>query len=296
MEKENIILTQTPAVIGDAALKLFRISRSETTKKTDSGKLIHMHMYYECHLLLHGEYVYSVGDHAVRMKEKQLLIIPPKQEHQPFEKKAGAFERVFGLTVEPTDGEIRCYPYFCAALRQAVCKPISLVDGLYQQLTTFLDGFDEQNSGLRTQCRQLTDVYPLLYALFDAINGFELPQNAEDGNRNSDPAVTLDWMVNDPSCSLEDIAHVLGYSYRHTARKIKEIYGDSLVNLRRNIMLSSAKSLLIHAPEMTLDSIAGQSGFTSTHAMIRTFHTVLGMTPTEYRNQMLFEKIGEEET
>ena len=77
MEKENIILTQTPAVIGDAALKLFRISRSETTKKADSGKLIHMHMYYECHLLLHGEYVYSVGDHAVRMKEKQLLIIPP---------------------------------------------------------------------------------------------------------------------------------------------------------------------------------------------------------------------------
>ena len=96
MGKDNIILTQAPAVIGDAALKLFRISQSETTKKTDGGKLIHMHMYYECHLLLHGEYVYSVGDHAVRMKEKQLLIIPPKQEHQPFEKKAGAAERVFG--------------------------------------------------------------------------------------------------------------------------------------------------------------------------------------------------------
>ena len=295
MEKENIILTQTPAVIGDAALKLFRISQSETTKKADGGKLIHMHMYYECHLLLHGEYVYSVGDHAVRMKEKQLLIIPPKQEHQPFEKKAGAAERVFGLTVEPTDGEIRCYPYFCAALRQAVCTPISLTDDLYQQLLSFLDGFDALGSGLRAQCRQLTDIYPLLYALLDAINGFELPQNTGGDHRNTDPAVTLDWMVNDPSCSLEDIAHVLGYSYRHTARKIKEIYGDSLVNLRRNIMLSSAKSLLIHAPEMTLDSIAGQSGFTSTHAMIRTFHTVLGMTPTEYRNQMLFEKTGEEE-
>ena len=31
MEKENIILTQTPAVSGDAALKLFRISQRETT-------------------------------------------------------------------------------------------------------------------------------------------------------------------------------------------------------------------------------------------------------------------------
>lgn len=294
MKEQNIILTQAPAIIGDAALKLFRISQIEPTKKTDGGKLIHMHMYYECHLLLHGEYVYSVGDHAVRMKEKQLMIIPPKLEHQPFEAKTGAAERVFGLTVESTDGDIRCYPYFQAALLQAACMPIPLTDELYQRLNAFLDGFDEQGGGLCVLCRQLTDVYPLLYALLDAINGFELPQKAEGDNRNSDPAVTLDWLVNSPSYSLEDIAHVLGYSYRHTARKIKEIYGDSLGNIRRENMVSSAKSLLVHAPEMTLDNIAGQSGFTNTHAMIRAFHSVLGMTPTEYRNQMRLEKTGEE--
>ena len=296
MGKENIILTQAPAVIGDAALKLFCISQNETTKKTDGGKLIHMHLYYECHLLLRGEYIFSVGDRAVRLQEKQLLIIPPKQEHQPFVPKVGVAECVFGLTVEPTNGEVRCYPYFYAALQQVACMPISLTDDLYCRLIAFLDSFDERDSGLRVLCRQLTDVYPLLYGLLDTINGFELPQNAKGENRNTDPTVTLDWLINCPSYSLEDIALVLGYSYRHTVRRIKEIYGDSLGNIRRENMISSAKSLLVRAPEMTLDSIAAQTGFTSTHAMIRAFRSVLGMTPTEYRNQMLFEKTGEEQS
>ena len=61
-------------------------------------------------------------------------------------------------------------------------------------------------------------------------------------------------------------------------------------------MLSSAKSLLIREPEMTLDNIARISSFSSTHAMIRAFHSALGMTPTEYRNQMLFKKTGEKQS
>ena len=55
MRKQDIILTQSRAVIGDAALKLFRIGQTEPPSRKDGEKLIHMHVYYECHVLMMGD-------------------------------------------------------------------------------------------------------------------------------------------------------------------------------------------------------------------------------------------------
>ena len=296
MEKQNITVSQAHAKIGDAVLKLFRISVNKPLIKNGGNKLIHEHVYYECHLILWGETRFVIDDRTVNVRERQLLIIPPKQGHQPFESEtacSGASECVFGLTLEPEEGEFCCYPHFHAALQQAACTPIALPDGLYSRLTEFLDGFDALDGGLRARCRQLTNVYPLLYSLFDTINGFEMPRDSEQKIQNADVAVTLDTMVNGLSCSLGDIASVLGYSYRHTARRIREVYGDSLGNVRRAKMLSSAKTLLVQYPEMTLERIAWQSGFTGIHTMIRAFRVSENMTPTEYRNKLLAGKNGD---
>ncbi|MBE6597275.1 MAG: AraC family transcriptional regulator [Ruminococcaceae bacterium] len=296
MGKQNIFLSQAHAVIGDADLKLFCIGQSRIMDESYGYRSIHMHLYYECHLLLRGEYVFTVGDRAVHLREKQLLIVPPKQEHQSFEdssEESDVAERVFGLIIEPTDGEICCYPYFLAALQNVGCTPIVLSNDLFEQLMVFLDSFDRQDGGLRAQCRQITDVYPLLYGLFDTINGFELSQHADKAKQSTNHMAVLDCMVNEPSYSLADIANVLGYSYRHTARKIKDIYGGSLVDIRRKNMLSTAKLLLIGEPKMTLDRVALTSRFSSTHAMIRAFHSELGITPTEYRKKMLLEDLEE---
>ena len=299
MEKQDITVSQAHARIGDAAVNLFRISLNKPRRKDGGRKLIHEHMFYECHLLLRGMTGFVIGEHTIYVQERQLLIIPPKQGHQPFASaslQSDASECVFGLTLEPTEGEICCYPYFYAALQQAACTPISLSDELYDRLLKFLDGFDEQGGGLRAQCRQLTGIYPLLYSLFDAIKSFELPPHSEWETQNSDTNVTLDWLFDERNCSLSDIACILGYSNRHTARKIKEIYGESLFNVRRTKMLSSAKALLIQNPQMTLQSVARYSGFLDMQAMIRAFHSVENMTPTEYREKMLYSDNGESET
>ena len=295
MQNQDIILTQSRALIGDALLKLFQVGRTGPKCVADAKKLFHMHMYYECHILTKGEASFTIGNRSVRLRERQMLIIPPKQDHYPFDNlsmQKGAETRVFGLTLESTDGEICCYPYFLTALQRASCMPISLSDSLYGKLIAFLDGFNGRDGGLRAQCRRATEVYPLFYELLDAINGFGLSEYAEREARETDSTVMLDLMVNDPSFSLGDIAHVLAYSYRHTARKIKEIYGDTLSNVRREIMLLSAKALLVQRPEMRLASIARKSGFASTLAMIRAFRSTENMTPTEYRNKKLSEKNG----
>ena len=131
MQKQDIILTQSRAVIGDAAVKLFRIGQTEPPAKTGGKKLLHMHVYYECHVLMTGEADFAIGDRTVHLCERQMLIIPPRQDHQPFDSDSGqrgAAARVFGLTLESTGGEVRCYPYFLAALQVAACTPITLPD------------------------------------------------------------------------------------------------------------------------------------------------------------------------
>ena len=299
MQKKDIILTQSQAVIGDAALKLFRISYTEPTPQAEGNKLIHMHVYYEFHVLIKGDAYFTIGDRTIHLQEHQMLIIPPRQEHHPFDSAAqqsGTEARAFGLTLELTEGEICCYPYFLAALQLAACTPILLSECLYHRLLAYLDGFDERGCGMRMQCRQLTEIYPLLYELFDTIHGFEMPQYLEQEKRDIDPMVALDCMINEPSYSLADISRVLGYSYRHTARKIQNIYGDSLTNIRRDKMLSTAKELLVQESETTLENVARQSGFSSTLALIRAFRSAENITPTEYRNQHIFENNGADMT
>ena len=298
MEKQDIILSQAQAQIGDARLRLFRISLNTLLRKKGGGKMIHNHMYYECHLILKGVTGFVVGDRTIHVMEHQLLIIPPKLYHQPFASAsvgADARESVFGLTLEPTEGDFCCYPYFFAALQQVACTPISLSDELYDRFLLFLDGFEEENGGVRAQCRQATSVYPLLYSLFDALNCFELSPYSEQKPQNSGVDIMLDCLIDERRCSLSDIACILGYSDRHTARMIKEVYGDTLFNIRRTKMLSSAKELLIQNPQMTLQSVALHSGFPNMQTMTRAFRSVEKMTPAEYRNRMLCNENGEPE-
>ncbi|MBP3918873.1 MAG: AraC family transcriptional regulator [Clostridia bacterium] len=291
MKKNNIVVSQAHAQFGDAALTLFRVEQAgEKPNSFLSGiPLIHTHLYYECHLLLHGKTTFQIGDRAVALCAHQLLIIPPMQDHLPFcadcTCQAEIEEHVLGLTLEAADGEGGFYSYFHAALMQAACTLIVLSDDLYDRINRFWSGFD--GDGLRAQCRQMTEVYPLLFALFDTINGFQPSLQSVRDTNSGDIAVALDYFVNELCYTLSDIAQALGYSYRHTARLIRETYGDSLAGVRRGYMLSSAKVLLVKNPNLTLEQVARQSGFTSAQTMIRAFRVSMQMTPTEYRTQTL---------
>lgn len=287
MGKSRIVVSQTRAHIGDAMLTLFRVDGNEPQEggDGDGSRLLHTHVYHECHLLIRGETTFFIDGSEIPMSAGQMLIIPPLKGHLPFREgdadRGGAEEIVFCLTLENTLGESGFFAYFQTTLMYAACVPIGLSDELTQRFIRFQGGFDGQD--LRARCMQMTEVYPLIYALFDAINGYALPGKVKTEVGGRATAVTLDYMVNDPSCTLSDIARTLGYSYRHTARLIRETYHDSLHSIRRSYMLSSAKTLLRENPTMTLEQVAIQSGFSCVNTLIRTFRDAEQMTPTEYR-------------
>ena len=123
--------------------------------------------------------------------------------------------------------------------------------------------------------------------MFDTVNGFCLPQAGYLQTPVGDPTVTMDVMVTTPQYSLEDIASILGYSYRHTARLIRKTYGRSLADIRQQFILNSAKTQLLAHPTKAVDAIAEQCGCSDTHMLIRIFRKYENMTPTEFRRAHL---------
>ena len=149
-----------------------------------------------------------------------------------------------------------------------------------------------KNQTLRDRCLQKTTAYEIVTVLFDQINGFQTSDvYPEDQKADEDKLLILDYLVNDVHCPLYIISEKLGYSVRHTARLIQQVYGKNLVELRQNEMLVSAKQLLIQHPKLSLENVAYKSGFPDVEAMQKTFMKLENCTPSEYRKQN--EKSGE---
>jgi AraC family transcriptional regulator of arabinose operon len=70
-------------------------------------------------------------------------------------------------------------------------------------------------------------------------------------------------------------------SFQHT---YKQMFGVNVMTDIIHSRLQYAKALLA-TTDLTLDSIAAQSGYSNAFHLMRQFKAKLGLTPTEYRKQ-----------
>lgn len=291
MNKSDVIVSHTPAHIGDAVVTLFRIGYSDRLARMQYGEvnIMHSHLYYECHLLLQGKTVFSTETEKATVCAGQLFIIPPDTEHLPFQSNAdhgenAARELVLGMTLEKSDtgADSGYFSCFSRALNASALKPVALPAPIFHDFCRFWHQYDALQD-LRGRNKQLSDAHALLFALFDTIHAYRLTESGLSHEQHNGIPLTMDYLVNEIQYSLSDIAQILGYSYRHTARLIRSTYGKSLEDLRQQQILASAKALLCSGTYRTLDSIAAECGCRSTHKLIRIFQKYEQMTPTEYR-------------
>lgn len=83
--------------------------------------------------------------------------------------------------------------------------------------------------------------------------------------------------------TLDDMAHMAGFSKYHFERLFKEFTGTSFYKYLSLKRISYAEQLLID-PESTITEIAFKCGFNSISAFLRMFRIVKKCTPTEFRN------------
>lgn len=93
--------------------------------------------------------------------------------------------------------------------------------------------------------------------------------------------------------SLQDVAHTMGYSDAHFCKIFKQCFGTTFTAYLMDYRINMAKSLLADAL-INIKDIGLRVGFHDSTYFTRVFKRVTGMTPSEYRNEILnkhFSKI-----
>ena len=85
-------------------------------------------------------------------------------------------------------------------------------------------------------------------------------------------------------CSAQDLADHLGYTSSHLSILFRKKTGDNLSTYIKKRKIEEVKTLL-RFTDKTLTNIASALGYCSLSHMSKTFKTMVGISPLQYRNQ-----------
>lgn len=91
--------------------------------------------------------------------------------------------------------------------------------------------------------------------------------------------------LDDAEFNVEGLCKEIGMSHSHLHRKLSALTGCSATKFIRNIRLAKAKELLEN-PNLTITSVAFDSGFNDPGYFGRVFKQEFGMTPVEWRERL----------
>ncbi len=269
MRFEELNVYDTAVHLGDALIKLYHIE-SKTNPYPVPDRTYHHHFYYELHLMTRGLQHFTIEDNEkIPLRASQMLIIPPFTMHYPFEKNDEDEEIILILTLEPAVGDSGFFACFSAALETQSRRPVDIPPTLFSKLLHFHTLCSTAN--VRDICRRTAFAYEIVFEFFDTLNAFDHIGKVARSAERENLLIALEYFVSEKSFTLTDISKRLGYSTRHTARLVKQIYGKSLSALRLENAISAARTLLIANPSADLEEVAAASGFSSVAAMDKAF-------------------------
>ena len=267
---------------GDTMFIMYKFNNACVDEERGDVSLLHCHEWYELHLLLDGEYEFELGNEKIPMKANDFLVIKPKTEHYSYKTMNSDFITI-SFNIKRKGRETRHFNYFKNTLDSIDRKTLKSTGEMVVLAKNILKSSDVDD--VKNLCKLKCLYNELIFELFNRANGFcEMNENLKEAE--IDYKITLDVMVNSPIYSLSDIADNIGYSERHTARLIKNIYGESLSDMRERRAMEKAKKILEES-EFSIEEVATESGFESSAALRRAFKKREGITPLEFKQKIL---------
>jgi len=273
----------------DVCIKIYgnrnEIAQIEEMENLPDNQL-HSHLMWECHIVTLGSVDFQFEREMIPLQAGEMLWIPPNMLHYPFPKESQNSEIVYHFTIEGAARNGSLYSYFSETLDEMKCRTIRLNHELLHRFIKLSDLFKCMT--IRDYCYLQKEAYACIFMLFDSFNGFRFRDNRRNTFMCSDnKLILLEKGIQNARYSLKDIAEELGYTPRHTARLIRQIYGKCLYDLRDEMGLPTACKFIRETPELPLETVAYQSGFRSYHSMRRAFKKLKNTTPAQYRDEVV---------
>lgn len=231
---------------------------------------MHMHRCYEFVLMLSGQMSMRIEKQDYLLGEGDLVLIKPNRLHS-----YSSTEQIQGRC-------IICV--FSRDLIAAVAEPLAkfaLPSPIIRNVPSFyremFRGMNEDKDPA-TLKGFLYTISGLFYQMLDTSAEDDV---AKDTLLLRDIFVYLENHVSEP-CTLKGTAKALGYSPAYISRYFRGAVGIPFYAYVQSVKMDRACYLLLNTKDSVL-SIAMQCGFPTLSSFNRTFRTLLGTTPREYR-------------
>ena len=257
---------------------------------------LHKHPFYEFRFATKGNFVISTVNQEVCLPIGEMLVLCPETYHYSYIPRDDVETVVLSLfidRVECCEEEPKIFDTFYRILQEANLKTFVPTEALLRKSKEYLALSFASQEDTRTHFQAQILGSQIILELFDLFRVYDTPSaesaSTVPGKIAPDLSVALDFFVHAPEISLSEIAEELGYSEKHISRRIKQVYGTTLTQLRKQYKLNKAKTLLAEHPELDIQQVSNIIGFQSISLFYSFFRKAEGCSPKEYRNRFLLK-------
>lgn len=209
----------------DTEISLYKIKNGSRKEPLEST---HAHSYYELHLLVKGEYRYSINGTAVMVRAGEAIIIKPEDRHKAVVPDENTQIACIGFNVRWDEADDGVGNYFATVFdNNAVC-PLPIKRPLFHKLLEYY--LSPPRKSIHQIFHRKLEACEIIVGLLDALAGKDTAYKEADTTGFD---IMLETFISNHSITLSEMASRLGYSERQIERKIRERYGKSLREIRR---------------------------------------------------------------
>lgn len=267
-------------VYGDAVLEVYNMVWDDSSKPT-LPQLYHTHNYYEAHIVIDGKDTIAFSDGEFTIGNNQMYIVPPETAHHSTLHEESKKNAVIHFVLRKIEGKSGFYKYFSSLLSEFSTKPVTMSENFVKA------AFDINNVLAEYDIKKYIYLYSrfaeLMNLMFAELESkSDASHNTQFSGENREVLIVLDNLVCNRMFSLKQIAEIIGYSPRNTARLILSKYKMPLTDLRRSFAVDTAKKMLSDKSK-NLSDIAYLSGFKNVKALNSAFIKQESVSPSQYR-------------
>ena len=209
-----------------------RILDFYSNKSGDGNIVRHTHKTWELHFAIGGSYDYEIDGKTIKLSAHQMLIIPPGIPHNNVLWPNNNY-KFSALCLDIVNGSDtnEMSAFFSETLSGNSLKPINIPSSILKHCELLKQ--NQLYDTIQGTCKLQAVGATFIYELFLSLGGFKAPHTKSRVSSPEDIPLLLAELVNGRNMTLKDIAEVIGYSTRHTARLIKE-YGLEFKRTKNN--------------------------------------------------------------
>lgn len=215
---------------------------------------------------IEGEMRFTMGDKSYICDKKHVILAPKKSDYD-------------------------LYVDDCA---ECIILDFEIYEGIFNEMYSFpiVDSEGFYHEFLKMQKRTIITIsselvnLSKLYEITACINGYGCDIKKYAAIKESE--IYLEDNLYNYDLTISDIADASNISEVYFRRLFKEKHGISPLQYISDMRIKKAKTLLIGNDEMSISDISIECGYLDVYSFSRTFKNSVGISPSQYKKNMLF--------